>query len=72
MNQSVVNEMFKTISIKEGSAAEDPEGPRTLRMHLQMLDFPARTIQTQSAPANAGTKHLGLDQRAIDRGVIAR
>jgi hypothetical protein len=23
-----------------------------------MLDFPARTIQTQSAPENAGTKHL--------------
>jgi hypothetical protein len=24
-----------------------------------MLDFPARTIQTQSAPQNAGTKQLG-------------
>jgi hypothetical protein len=23
-----------------------------------MLDFPTRTIQTQSAPENAGTKHL--------------
>jgi hypothetical protein len=23
-----------------------------------MLDFPARTIQTQSAPENAGTKQL--------------
>ena len=41
------------------SAAEDPEGPHSLRVHLQMLDFPARTIQTQSAPENAGTKHLG-------------
>src|SRR5438270_10584983 len=30
--------------------AEDPEGPHALRIHLQMLDFPARTIQTQSAP----------------------
>ena len=39
-------------------AAEDPEGPHALRIHLQMLDFRARTIQTQSAPANAGTKHL--------------
>jgi transposase InsO family protein len=28
------------------SAAEDPEGPHGLRIHLQMLDFPARTIQT--------------------------
>jgi hypothetical protein len=37
------------------SAAEDSEGPHALRIHLQMLDFPARTIQTQSAPANAGT-----------------
>ena len=27
-------------------------------MHLQMLDFPTRTIQTRSAPENAGTKHL--------------
>ncbi|WP_271566363.1 hypothetical protein, partial [Bradyrhizobium sp. CCBAU 11386] len=27
-------------------------------IHLQMLDIPARTIQAQSAPANAGTKHL--------------
>jgi hypothetical protein len=26
--------------------------------YIQMLDFPARTIQTQSAPANAGTKHV--------------
>jgi hypothetical protein len=24
-----------------------------------MLDLPTRTIQTQSAPENAGTKHLG-------------
>jgi transposase len=33
-------------------------GPHALRIHPQMLDFPARTIQTQSAPENAGTKHL--------------
>jgi hypothetical protein len=37
-----------------------------------MLDFPTRTIQTQSAPENAGTKHLvapllaaGMSVRAI-------
>src|SRR6478609_3164560 len=41
------------------SSAEDPKGPHPLRIYLQMLDFPARTIQTQSAPENAGTKHLG-------------
>src|SRR5580700_8510871 len=51
--------------------AEDPKGPHPLRIYLQMLDFPARTIQTQSAPENAGTKHLvtgaGLtNQVAID------
>src|SRR5215468_5131279 len=28
------------------------------RIHLQMLDFSARTIQTQSAPAKAGTKQF--------------
>ncbi|MGY3591850.1 transposase InsO family protein [Bradyrhizobium sp. USDA 4341] len=28
------------------SAVEDPEGRHALRIHLQMLDFPARTIQT--------------------------
>src|ERR1700722_8835994 len=39
-------------------SAEDPKGPHPLRIYLQMLDFPARTIQTQSAPENAGTKHL--------------
>jgi len=42
------------------SAAQDPEGPHTLRIHLQKLDFPARPIQTQPAPANAGTKQLVL------------
>lgn len=40
------------------SAAEDPEGSHTLRIHLQVLDFPTRTIQTQPAPPIAGTKHL--------------
>src|SRR3984957_1217584 len=39
-------------------SAEDPKRPHPLRIYLQMLDFPARTIQTQSAPENAGTKHL--------------
>ncbi|MGY4467454.1 hypothetical protein ACVWWK_003163 [Bradyrhizobium sp. LB9.1b] len=43
--------------------AEDPEGPHTLRIHLQM-DFPARTIQARPAPANAGTKHLGPTKMA--------
>jgi sulfate permease, SulP family len=30
-----------------------------------MLDFPARTIQTQSAPENAGTKHLVNPEDAV-------
>jgi hypothetical protein len=33
-----------------------------------MLDFPARTIQTQSAPENAGTKHL-VTQNAVYLGL---
>ena len=40
--------------------------PHTLRIHLQMLDFPARTIQIQFAPANAGTKHLATLARKVD------
>jgi hypothetical protein len=38
------------------SATEDPEGPHALRIYLQILDFPVGTIQTKSAPENAGTK----------------
>src|SRR6478609_12226694 len=45
------------------SSAEDPKGPHPLRIYLQMLDFPARTIQTQSAPENVGTKHLVLGKQ---------
>lgn len=37
------------------SGAEDPEGPPTLRINLQKPDFPAKAIQIQPAPANAGT-----------------
>src|SRR4029077_13623197 len=40
------------------AAAEDPQGSHALRIHLQIPDSPARTIQTQPAPENAGTKHL--------------
>jgi hypothetical protein len=31
-----------------------------------MLDFPARTIQIQPAPPNAGTKHLESYDRVLD------
>src|ERR1700733_14875283 len=47
--------------------AEDPKGPHPLRIYLQMLDFPARTIQTQSAPENAGTKQLAATTTADDK-----
>jgi hypothetical protein len=40
-------------------------------MHLQMLDFPTRTIQTQSAPENAGTKHLS-DGKDITHPLVFR
>lgn len=37
------------------------EGPARKNGYImQMLDFPTRTIQTQSAPENAGTKHLEI------------
>src|SRR6202042_2792269 len=40
-------------------AAQNPQGPHPIRIHLQSLDFRATQIQNQPAPANAGTKHLG-------------
>ncbi len=39
---------------------QDPERPHTLRVHLQALDFRARTIQARSDPTNAGTEHADL------------
>ena len=41
-------------------ASQDPQGPHALRIHLQNLDKRAKTIQTQSDPSNAGTKHLDV------------
>src|SRR5580693_2375651 len=38
---------------------QNPQGPHPIRIRLQSLDFTASEIQTQPAPANAGTKHLG-------------
>src|SRR5277367_1051462 len=40
-------------------AAQNPQGPHPIRIHLQSLDFRTTQIQNQPAPANAGTKHLG-------------
>jgi transposase InsO family protein len=34
------------------------ETPKGHVLRMQMLDFPAGTIQTQSTSENAGTKHL--------------
>src|ERR1700748_240798 len=55
-------------------SAEDPKGPHPLRIYLQMLDFPARTIQTQSAPENVGTKHLAALTRSPGglKGAVAQ
>ncbi len=53
---------------KNGRARRQARCRHTLRIHLQMLDCPARTIQIQSAPANAGTKHLVREQiRSIEK-----
>lgn len=41
------------------SQAQDPLRPHALRVHLQGMGLSARTLLAQSAPANAGTKHLG-------------
>ena len=39
-------------------AAQDPQGPHSVRIHLQDLDKRARTIHPRSNPSNAGTKQL--------------
>jgi transposase InsO family protein len=40
-------------------AAQDPQRPHTLRIHLQALDRATPAVQTQSRPPHAGTEHLG-------------
>src|SRR5580700_11507794 len=45
-------------------AAQNPQGPHPIRIHLQSLDFRATPIQNQPAPANAGTKHLACRREA--------
>jgi transposase InsO family protein len=40
-------------------ATEDPQRPHLLRVRLQTMDNRAGTIQTEPAPENARTKHLG-------------
>ncbi|ABA04554.1 integrase, catalytic region [Nitrobacter winogradskyi Nb-255] len=35
------------------------KAPHTLRVHLQTMDFRARSIHHRSNPSNAGTEHLG-------------
>jgi hypothetical protein len=46
--------------------AKDASRPHALRVHLQTVDKRARPVQAQSAPANAGTKHLMCLGLAID------
>ena len=45
------------LSLQFRPAPEDPQRPHALRVHLQALDFRARTIHPRSNPPNAGTKH---------------
>ena len=49
-------ELRRRLQLRE--AAQNPQGPHTIRIHLQSLDFKPTQIQNQPAPANAGTKHL--------------
>ena len=51
------------------SAADSrPSGASPHTNHLQSMDFRASDVQTQSAPANAGTRHLGGLRRGLARG----
>ena len=45
---------------------EDAQRPRTLRVNLKMLEIRPATIQTQPAPANAGTEQLGFAAELIN------
>jgi integrase-like protein len=40
-------------------SAQDPQRSHPLRVHLQTMDNRTQKVQSQSAPANAGTKQLG-------------
>src|SRR4051812_14552926 len=44
---------------------EDAQRPHALRVHLKMLDIRPTTIQTQPAPANAGTEQLAPPNRLL-------
>ena len=44
---------------------QNPQGPHPIRIRLQSLDVTASEIQTQSAPANARTKHLGCVKTSV-------
>ena len=46
--------------------AQDPQRPHALRVHLQALDEGAQKIHPQSAPPNAGTKHLVLVRNILE------
>ncbi|AJC82179.1 hypothetical protein IE4803_PB00122 (plasmid) [Rhizobium etli bv. phaseoli str. IE4803] len=38
--------------------AQDIEGPHALRVHLQTMDFGARSFHHRSPPSSAGTKRV--------------
>ncbi len=41
------------------------QGAHTLRVHLQMLDFRARTIQARSNRSKPGTEHLAANDTFV-------
>lgn len=47
-------------SLRLRKAAEDPQRPHALRVHLQMLDTGSTPLHIRSAPSNPGTKHLSV------------
>jgi hypothetical protein len=53
-------------------APQDAQRPHALRIHLQSLANPARTIHPQYAPANAGTKHLTALAKRVPKAPQAR
>ena len=45
---------------------QDSQRLHSIRVRLQNLDFTARKIHSQPAPANAGTKHLAQSVTDLD------
>ena len=53
---------FRRHTLQLRTQAQDPQRSHALRIHLQNLDFRAKSIHLKSDPPNAGTEHLRISR----------